>query len=342
MGKGDEIVKPRVFVSREIPEAGLSLMEGKVSLEVWEDETPPGKEILVEKAEKCEGLVVIPGDPVDREVLSSGRTLKIVSCFAVGFDSIDVKAATDLGIMVTNTPDVLTEATADLSFGLLLAAARRIVEGDRLVRSGKWDRWGPRFMLGKDVCGSTLGIVGLGRIGQAVARRAKAFGMEIVYHARHRKEDVERELGARYLEFEALLAVSDFVSLHCPLGPATEGLIGERQLRAMKPTSILINTSRGRVVVETELVKALKEGWIAGAGLDVFEKEPLPPDHPFLHMGNVVICPHLGSATVRTRDKMAVLAAENLLAALKGEKPPYLVNPEVLNMQDEVQHAGKP
>jgi glyoxylate reductase len=323
------MLKPRVFVSRNIPEAGLSLLSDKVFLEVWKGEIPPGKKILIEQAEKCEGFVVIPGDPVDREVLAAGRSLKIVSCYAVGFDSIDVEAATELGIMVTNTPDVLTEATADLAFGLLLSAARRIVEGDRLVRSGKWNQWGPRFMLGKDVSGSILGIVGMGRIGQAVARRAKAFGMGIVYHARHRNEVVEREIGARYLEFEALLALSDFVSVHCPLGPTTEGLIGERQLRAMKPSSILINTSRGRVVVEADLVRALQEGWIAGAGLDVFEKEPLPAEHPFFLLENVVVCPHLGSATIRTRDQMAVLAAENLLAALRGERPLHLVNPKV-------------
>ena len=304
-------------------------MKGKVSLEVWPGEDNPGRDVFLEKAALCEGLVVIPGDPIDSEVLAAGKFLKIVSCYAVGYDSIDVNAATELGIMVTNTPDVLTETTADLAFGLLLAAARRIGEGDRVIRSGAWKHWGPRFMLGQDVSGATLGLIGMGRIGQAVCRRAKSFGMNLLYFARHRNESAEREYGARYMEMEALLAMSDFVSLHCPLTPSTEGLIGERQLRAMKSSSILINTSRGRVVVEEELVRALQEGWISGAGLDVFEKEPLPPGHPFLGMENVVLCPHLGSATVQTREKMSVMAAESLLAALEGHTPRFLVNPAV-------------
>lgn len=305
-------------------------MKEKVSLEVWPGEFNPGRNVFLEKAAACDGLVVIPGDPIDRDVLAAGKSLKIVSCYAVGYDSIDVNAATELGIMVTNTPDVLTDATADLAFGLLLAAARRIGEGDRLIRSGEWKHWGPRFMLGQDVSGATLGLVGMGRIGQAVNRRAKAFGMNIVYFARHRNETAEKETGARYMEMEALLAVSDFVSIHCPLTPSTEGLIGERQLRAMKPASILINTSRGRVVVEEELVRALREGWILGAGLDVFENEPLPAGHPFLELENVILCPHLGSATVQTREKMSVMAAENLIEALDGHAPRFLVNPAVL------------
>jgi len=324
-------MKPRVFVSRLIPDAGLSLLEKRVSLKVWEGDRPPGKEDLLREAALSDGMIVIPGDPVDREVLTAGHSLKVISSYAVGYDSIDVSAATELGIVVTNTPDVLTEATADLAFGLLLAAARRIAEGDRLVRSGGWNQWGPRFMLGKDVSGSTLGIVGMGRIGHAVARRARAFGMEIVYSSRRRDEAAEKELGARFLELEALLLVSDFVSLHCPLSPATKGLIGERQLRSMKPNSILINTSRGAVVSEEDLVRALQEKWIAGAALDVFESEPLPGGHPFTKLDNVVLCPHLGSATIRTREKMAILAAENLLAAVEGRIPAHVVNPEVLN-----------
>ena len=320
-------MKARVFVSRNIPEKGLALLREKVFLEVWDHEDPPGRDVFLEKAACCDGLVVIPGDPIDKEVLSAGKGLKIISCYAVGYDSIDVAAATERGIMVTNTPDVLTEATADMAFGLLLASARRIGEGDRLIRTGRWTSWGPRFMLGQDVSGTTLGIVGMGRIGQAVSLRGKSFGMQIVYYARHRNEKAEKELGARYMEMEALLSVSDFVSLHCPLTSLTEGLIGERQLRAMKPSSILINTSRGRVVVENDLVRALKEGWIMGAGLDVFEKEPLPAGHPFMDMENVVLCPHLGSATIRTREKMSVMAAESMLAALEGQTPRFLVNP---------------
>lgn len=325
-------MKPRVFVSRNIPDKGLEFLRGKVSLEVWAGEDAPGRDVFLEKAAVCDGLIVIPGDPIDRGVLAEGKSLKIISCYAVGYDSIDVIAATELGIMVTNTPDVLTEATADLAFGLLLAAARRIGEGDRLIRSGGWTHWGPRFMLGQEVSGATLGLIGMGRIGQAVARRAKPFGMDVLYFARHRNEIFEKEIGVRYMEMEALLAVSDFVSLHCPLTPLTEGLIGERQLRAMKPSAILVNTSRGRVVVEEDLIRAIKGGWIMGAGLDVFEIEPLPDGHPFLELDNVVLCPHLGSATVQTREKMSLMAAENLLAAFEGKTPRFLVNPAVLGM----------
>jgi len=323
----------RVFVSRNIPEKGLSLVRDRFSIEVWPVETPPGRQVFLEKAAVCDGLVVIPGDPIDRGVLEAGKTLKIVSCYAVGYDTIDVKAATDLGIMVTNTPDVLTEATADLAFGLLIAAARRIAEGDRFVRAGKWKNWGPRFMLGSEVSGAVLGVIGMGRIGKAVSKRAKAFGMDVRYFARHRDTEIEKCLEVRHMEMEGLFAVSDFVSLHCPLNPLTEGLIGERQLRSMKKTAILVNTSRGRVVVEKDLVRALEEGWIAGAGLDVFEKEPLPDGHPFLGMDNVVLCPHLGSATKQTRDRMAVIAAENLIAGLSGGTPRFLVNPEVLSKE---------
>ncbi len=320
-------MKKRVFVSRKIPEKGLERMRDKVEVLLWEEERFPEKEVFLREASVCDGLVVIPGDPIDREVLQAGKNLKVVSCYAVGYDTIDISAATDLGILVTNTPDVLTEATADLAFGLLLSSSRRIVEGDRLIRSGEWKSWGPRFMLGQDVSGATIGIVGMGRIGEAVARRAKAFGMEIVYYSRHRNERVENEVGARHLELEALLSLSDFVSLHCPLTASTEGMIGERQFRAMKESAILINTSRGKVVVEEDLVRGLEEKWIKGAALDVFENEPLPVDHPFLSLENLILCPHLGSATIQTREKMAIMAAENLLAALEGRKPRFLVNP---------------
>jgi len=323
----------RVFVSRNIPEKGLSQIRDRFSIEVWPGEMPPGREVFLEKAAVCDGLVVIPGDPVDKGVLEAGKSLKIVSCYAVGYDTIDVKAATDLGIMITNTPDVLTETTADLAFGLLIAAARRIAEGDRFVRAGKWKNWGPRFMLGSEVSGAVLGIIGMGRIGKAVSKRAKAFGMDVRYFARHRDMGMEKCLEVQHMEMEGLFAVSDFVSLHCPLNPSTDGLIGERQLHSMKNTAILINTSRGRVVVEKDLVRALEEGWIAGAGLDVFEKEPLPDGHPFLGMENVVLCPHLGSATTQTRDRMAVIAAENLIAGLSGGTPRFLVNPEVLSRE---------
>jgi len=231
---------------------------------------------------------------------------------------------------VTNTPGVLTETTADLAFALILATARRIVEADKFTRSGKWKSWGPMLFLGRDVYGATLGIIGLGRIGQAVARRAKGFNMKVIYYSRKRKEDVERELGVEYRELRSLLREADIVSIHTPLTEETYHLIGEKELSLMKPTAILINTARGAVVDQKALYKALKERRIFGAGLDVYEKEPIDADDPLMELDNVVLLPHIGSASVETRGRMARMAAENLLAGLRGEKPPNLVNPEVL------------
>jgi glyoxylate reductase len=322
--------KWKVFVTRIIPDEGLKLILENCNAEVWQKETPPPKGIIIEKIKDCEGILTLLTDKIDAEIMDKAPKLRIISNYAVGYDNIDVKSATQRGIMVTNTPGVLTETTADLAFALILTTARRIVEADKFTRSGKWKSWGPMLFLGRDVYGATLGIIGLGRIGQAVARRAKGFNMKVIYYSRKRKEDVERELGVEYRELRSLLREADIVSIHTPLTEETYHLIGEKELSLMKPTAILINTARGAVVDQKALYKALKEWRIFGAGLDVYEKEPIDADDPLMELDNVVLLPHIGSASVETRGRMARMAAENLLAGLRGEKPPNLVNPEVL------------
>jgi glyoxylate reductase len=261
--------------------------------------------------------------------LAAGTALKVVANVAVGYDNIDVRAATQRGIVVTNTPGAVTEATADLTWGLLLSIARRIAEGDRFIRAGKWHEWQFMFLLGCDVYDRTLGVIGMGRIGQAVARRAQGFGMRVLYHNRQRlAAGVEKALGATWVELPTLLQQADFVSVHVPLTAETVRLIGAAELRLMQPTAYLINTARGAVIDEAGLVRALTEGWIAGAALDVFEREPEVPQ-ALLALENVVLVPHIGSASVATRTRMAVMAAENLLALLRGDRPPNMVNPEV-------------
>jgi len=331
-------MRPKVFVTREIPKSGLDMISQFYSVEVWREYTPPPRHVLLEKAGEVDALVTLLTDRIDRELLDNAPRLRIIAQYAVGYDNIDLEHATRLGIYVTNTPGVLTDATADLTWALLLAAARRIVEADGFVRSGDYWRtgtgWHPMMMLGTHVTGKTLGIVGMGRIGQAVARRARGFGMRILYYQRHRlPREVEEELGASYVDLDTLLAESDFVTLHVPLTPETRHMIGERELRLMKRTAILVNTARGAVLDTEALVRALEEGWIAGAALDVFEQEPLPPDHPLTRFRNVVLAPHIGSATVDTRAKMAELVAENLVAFYRGEVPPTLVNRGVVKVR---------
>jgi glyoxylate reductase len=267
-------------------------------------------------------------DPVDAAVLDAGKRLRFVAQMAVGYDNVDVAAATERGILVTNTPGVLTETTADLAFALLLAAARRVVEGDRLTRTGGWKTWHPSFLLGQDVHGATLGIVGLGQIGLAVARRARGFDMRILYHDRRQHPQAEAELALEYVDFDRLLRESDFVTLHVPLLAETRHLIGERELALMKPSAVLVNAARGPVVDQRALYAALKERRIAAAGLDVAEVEPVPLDDPLLTLDNVVITPHIGSASVATRAKMAEMAVESVLQALRGGLPSHCVNPE--------------
>jgi len=331
-------MKPKVFVTRQIPEKGLKMIEEYYNVEVWDKYTPPPREVLLQKAREVDALVTLLTDKIDKELLDNAPRLRIVAQYAVGFDNIDVEYATKRGVYVTNTPGVLTDATADLTWAILLAAARRVVEADKFVRSGDYWRtgtgWHPMMMLGAHVTGKTLGIIGMGRIGRAVARRAKGFGMRVLYYQRHRlPEDVERELGAKYVDLETLLRESDFVSIHVPLTKETYHMIGERELRLMKRTAILVNTARGAVIDTDALVKALKEGWIAAAALDVFEQEPLPPDHPLTKLNNVVLTPHIGSATIETRTQMAELVAQNLIAFYKGEVPPTLVNKEVVKVR---------
>jgi glyoxylate reductase len=274
-------------------------------------------------------MICLVTDQVDAQLLEAGTTLKVVANVAAGYDNIDIRAATQRGIVVTNTPGAVTEATADLTWGLLLSIARRISEGDRYIRAGKWHEWKFMFMLGGDVYGRTLGIIGMGRIGQAVARRAQGFGMRVLYHNRRRLEvPLEQALGATWVELPTLLQQADFVSVHVPLTAETTHRISETEFRMMQPTAYLINTARGAVVDEAGLVRALAEGWIAGAALDVFEREP-ELQQELLALENVVLVPHIGSASMATRTRMAVMAAENLLAALRGDRPPNVVNPDV-------------
>lgn len=323
-------MKPKVFVTRLLPKEAMDRIGSKCEVTVWDEELPPTREVLLEKVRDVEGLLCLLTDKVDAELMSRALNLRVISNCAVGFDNIDMAEATKRGIIVGNTPGVLTETTADFAFGLIMAAARRIVEGDRQVRAGKWKTWGPMILLGQDLHGATLGIVGLGRIGSAVARRANGFGMRILYHNPTRRRDVEGELGIRYVEFESLLAESDFVTIHVNLTPETYHLIGRKELATMKSTSVLVNTSRGAVVDNMALYEALRDGKIAFAALDVTEPEPIVPDHPLLTLRNLIVTPHIASASVATRTKMGLMAADNLIAGLKGEMPSHPVNPEVL------------
>jgi glyoxylate reductase len=317
-------VADKVLVTRTIPEAGLRLL-GDFEVAVL-SEKPPGRDELLEAARGASGILSTVTEKVDAGLMdAAGEGLKVVANMAVGFDNIDLDAAGERGVVVTNTPEVLSETTADTAFMLLMAAARRLGEAERMLRAGGWDAWGPMQLLGPDVWGKKLGIVGFGRIGQALARRASGFDMEVAYHDMRRNEEAERELGARYLELEELLETCDFVSVHAPLTDETRHLIGEKELEGMKDTSVLVNTSRGPVVDEAALAEALAEGRIFAAGLDVFEEEPKV--HPrLLELENVVLAPHIGSASIETRDKMAALAAENLVAVLRGEEPKTPVN----------------
>lgn len=325
------MARPRVFVARRIPDDGIDPILAATDAVVWPDELPPPRDELLRAVAGCDGVLTLLTDRVDDAFLdAAGPQLKVVSNYAVGFDNVDVPACTARGIPVGNTPGVLTETTADLAWALLMAAARRLPEGDRYVRASKWKTWGPMLLLGPDVHGSTIGIVGFGRIGQAVARRASGFGMTILYHDVHRAEAaVEAAYGATFLPLEDLLARSDFVSLHVNLTAETRGLMNEERLGWMKPTAVLVNTSRGPVVDGAALAVALRNGTIFGAALDVTDPEPIPFDDPLLSLDNCLVVPHIASASRATRGKMAEMAAANLLAGLRGERLPTPVNPEV-------------
>ncbi len=326
--------KPKVYITRLIPEEGLQMILEACNAEVWEGELPPPREVLLEKVRGKDGLLSLLTDKVDAALMDAAGTLRVISNYAVGYDNIDVKAATERGIPVGNTPGVLTETTADLAFALLMAVARRVVEGVDYVRAGRWRTWGPRLLLGQDVHGATLGIIGFGRIGQAMARRARGFDMRVLYYDRTRREDLEASLGVSYADLDTLLREADFVSIHTDLNPSTYHLINAEALAKMKRTAILINTARGPIVDPAALTEALEKGLIAGAGLDVTEPEPIPLDSPLLRFPNCVIVPHIASASVATRGLMARMAAENLLAGLRGERLPHCVNPEVYERKE--------
>jgi glyoxylate reductase len=304
-----------VYVTRALPGDALERLSAEHDVEVWPESSPPPAETLRAAAAGADALLTQLTERIDADLLAAAPSLRAIANYAVGTDNVDLDAATERGIPVGNTPDVLTETTADLAWALLMAGARRLGEAERAVRAGDWPPFTPDAYLGLDVHGATLGVVGFGRIGQAVARRAEGFGMEILH--------------TRANDLDEILRRSDFVSLHTPLTPDTRGLIGARELGLMQPHAILVNTARGEVVDTTALVDALNAGQIGGAALDVTDPEPLPADHPLLNAPHVTVLPHIGSATTRTRAAMADMAVDNLLAALAGERMPHVANPEV-------------
>lgn len=323
---------PRIFLTRELPPESMKLLAKNSRLTCNPDDRVLTKEEIVEGVRSADGLLCLLTDSIDGEIMDANPELRVVANFAVGFNDIDVSAATQRRIPVTNTPGVLTDTTADMAWALMMAAARRLVEGDRLVRSRSWQGWGPLQLLGTDITGATLGLIGMGRIGKAMARRARGFELDVIYWNRTRLDrDEEESLGVTYRPMEYVLCESDFVSLHVALNEATVHLIGDYELKEMKRTAVIINTARGPIIDEKALVRALSSGEIAAAGLDVYENEPiLEPE--LLEMENVVVAPHLGSATIGTRTKMGNMAAENCLRACSGHRPPNLVNPEVYNL----------
>jgi glyoxylate reductase len=322
-------------VTRTIPDGGMRALRaaeqaGDIALRVHPGDLPPSADELEKLLDGASGALIILTEKVTPELLDRHPTLKVVSNFAVGFDNIDVPAATERGVAVCNTPGVLTETTADFAFTLLASAARRVVEGVNYVREGRWVTWSPTLLLGRDLYESTIGIVGFGRIGKEIARRARGFDMKILAFDSYHDEVAAKELGVTFVELDRLLTESDFVTLHCSLTPETHHLISDRELHLMKREAVLVNASRGPVVDTDALTRALREGTIWSAALDVTDPEPLPPDHPLITMPNCIVVPHIASASVDTRDSMARLAAENALAVLRGQTPPHCVNPEVL------------
>ena len=323
--RGFTEIQMKVYITRQLPEAAMNIIRQAAELEVWPEDKPVPRDVLLEKVQDVDGLLCLLTDRIDGELLDNAPHLRVVSQMAVGVDNIAVGACRARNIAVGNTPGVLTETTADLAFALLLATARRIVESERFLRAGQWQTWAPMLLVGPDVHHATLGIVGMGRIGYEMARRAHGFQMNLLYTSRSSHPDVEQDFGAKRVDLDALLAESDFVSLHAPLTPETRHLIGSEQLALMKPSAILVNTARGPVVDHAALVNALRSRQIAGAGLDVFDVEPLSPDDPLLDLDNIVLLPHIGSASIATRTKMAVLAAENLVAGIQGKTLPHTV-----------------
>jgi glyoxylate reductase len=322
--------KAKVFITRCLPKIELEKLYQIAEVETWTERQPPPYSVLLDKVKEIDGLLCLLTDSIDKQLIETGKSLKVISQMAVGYDNIDVAAATARGIPVGNTPGVLTDATADLTWALLMAAARRIVEAERFVKTGQWQTWEPTLLLGADLNGSTLGIIGFGRIGQAVARRARGFDMKILYYSRQQKEkELEQSMGVEYVELDTLLSESDFITLHTSLSAETYHLISDRSFQLMKSSAILINTARGSIVDANALYNALSTGQIAGAALDVTDPEPIPIDSPLLKLDNVIITPHIGSASYQTRAKMAQMAINNLIAGLEAKRLPNCVNDEV-------------
>lgn len=318
--------KPHVFVTRRIPEEAIQQLEQVAEVRVWNSDDVIPRETLLPEVSVSDGLLCLLTEAINDELLDQAPRLKVAANMAVGYDNIDLAACSRHGVVATNTPGVLTETTADFAFALLMAVGRRVVEGDRFVREGRWETWGPLLLLGNDIHHATLGIVGLGRIGAEVAKRARGFDMRILYHDASRRQDLEQSLGVQYVEFETLLKESDFITVHADLNPQTHHMFSTPQFQMMKPTAYLINAARGPIVDARALNTALRAGLLGGAALDVTEPEPIPMDDPLLELPNVIICPHIASASVATRTRMATLAAENLIAALEGRKPPTPLN----------------
>ena len=324
------ILRPRVFVTRRFFPEALEVLTDAADTEVWPDDEPPTTEQLLEKVVEADGILTNIMDRIDADVFQAAHRLKVVSQLGVGVDNVDVAEATRRGVLVGNTPGVLAKATADIAFGLLMSAARRISEGDRWLRAGNWKmQYHPMVWLGAEVHGATLGIVGMGQIGVEMAKRARGFDMRVIYYSRTRKPELESELGMEYFEPSDLLSTADFVTLHIPLTLETRHFIGERELQLMKPTAILINAARGAVVDSQALYTALKEGWISGAALDVTDPEPILPDDPLLSLDNLVITPHIGSASIDSRRRTCLLAARNVVAGIQGKRLEACANPEV-------------
>lgn len=326
------MTKPKVYVTRMIAQEALDMITRVAEMKVWPGELPPPHEVILEEAREVDGLLTLLTDKIDASVMQAAPKLKVISNMAAGYDNIDVTEATKRGIVVGNTPEVLTETTADFAFALLMAAARRVVEADAFTRKGQWKTWGPMVLLGQDIHHATLGIIGLGRIGAEVAKRAKGFSMKVLYYDElRRSEEEEKQLGVEYVpELSTLLSQSDFISLHVSLTPKTRHLLGAAQFALMKPTAILINNSRGPVIDQKALYEALKSRQILAAALDVTEVEPIPLEDPLLTLDNVIIAPHIASASVVTRTNIATLSADNLIAGLRGQVPPKCVNPEAI------------
>ena len=326
------MAKPKVYVTRMIAQEALDMIAQVAEMKMWSEGLPPPHESLLEEARDVDGLLTLLTDKIDASVMQAAPKLKVISNLAVGYDNIDVAEATKRGIVVGNTPGVLTETTADFAFALLMAAARHVAEADAFTRKGQWKTWEPMLLLGQDIHHTTLGIIGLGRIGVELAQRARGFNMKVLYYDEiRRSEKEERQLGVEYMpELSTLLSQSDFISLHVSLTPKTRHLLGAAQFALMKPTAILINTSRGPVVDQKALYEALKSRRIFAAAIDVTEVEPIPLEDPLLTLDNIIITPHIASASIATRTKMATLAVANLIAGLRGQIPPHCVNPEAL------------